>query len=232
MFERSKASDDSSNAPADCPVRDGTRFAALWTRTVPGAPAVAAMRFARLAQLYGEPHRRYHTLDHVGHCLDEFDRVATLLDDPDAVEMALWFHDAIYTPGARDNEWRSAELFRQWSDGQADAAFRQRVRDLIMVTTHRGPPRQGDERFMVDIDLSGFGQPWDEFERDGRLLRAEYAEMADEEYYPGQLRFLLSLQNRPTFFFAAFFKQRYERTARANTRRLVESLLARGYGGA
>ena len=30
------------------------------------------------------------------------------------------FHDAIYVSGAKDNEWRSAELFWNWSEGCAN----------------------------------------------------------------------------------------------------------------
>ncbi|HMR03051.1 MAG TPA: hypothetical protein PKA43_06740 [Candidatus Competibacter phosphatis] len=228
MFERSSKT---AAAPADNdPVREQARFVALWERRLNGGRALAETVHARLVELYGEPHRRYHTLDHVRHCLGEFDRAATLMDDPDAVEMALWFHDAIYQSGAMDNERRSADLFRQWSEGRADAVFLQRVDDLIMVTTHRDPPTQRDERFIVDIDLSSFGLPWEAFERDGRRIRAECADIDDEIYCPGQLRFLLSLQNRPTFFLTEFFQQRYERIAHDNVRRVIEDLHARGFG--
>ncbi len=228
MFERSSKT---AAAPADNdPIQGQARFAALWERRLNGGRALAETVHARLVKLYGEPHRRYHTLDHVRHCLGEFDRAATLMDDPDAVEMALWFHDAIYRSGAMDNERRSADLFRQWSEGRVDAAFLQRVDDLIMATTHRDPPTQRDERFIVDIDLSSFGLPWEAFERDGRRIRAECADIVDEIYCPGQLRFLLSLQNRPTFFLTEFFQQRYERIARDNIRRVIENLHARGYG--
>lgn len=228
MFERSSKT-AAASADND-PIRGQARFVALWERRLNGGRALAETVHARLVELYGEPHRRYHTLDHVQHCLGEFDRAATLMDDPDAVEMALWFHDAIYQSGAMDNERRSADLFRQWSEGRADAVFLQRVDDLIMVTTHRDPPTQRDERFIVDIDLSSFGLPWEAFERDGRRIRAECADIVDEIYCPGQLRFLLSLQNRPTFFLTEFFQQRYERIAHNNVRRVIEDLHARGFG--
>ncbi|HRD67669.1 MAG TPA: hypothetical protein PKY50_16110 [Candidatus Competibacter sp.] len=230
MFEQSRRSSNSSDVSAERPDRDGTRFAALWTRCTKGAPALAFAIYAKLAELYGEPHRRYHTLNHIRRCLDEFDRAVEWMDEPDAVETALWFHDAIYVPGAKDNEWRSAELFRQYADQCADRAFRQRVHDFIMATTHREQPSQPDARFVVDIDLASFGLPWDEFEHDGRDLRAECVGMTDDEYYPGQMRFLLALQNRPAFFFTSYFRQRYEQIARANMQRAIESLRARGYG--
>ncbi len=215
--------------PAGDPGWEQTRFTALWTRGLPGKPAEAETVYARLIELYGEPHRHYHTLNHIRHCLREFDRAAALVDDADAVEMALWFHDAIYRPGDKDNERRSADLFRQWSDGRADPAFQQRVDDLVMATTHREPPSWRDAGFVVDIDLSSFGLPWEACERDGRLIRAEFAEVADDQYYPGHLRFLRALQGRPTFFCTESFQQRYERVARENLARIIADLRARGY---
>lgn len=211
-------------------IRAQERFVALWNRIATGGPIPVEAIFVRLSRLYGEAHRRYHTLDHIRHCLEEFDRAKGLIDDPDAVEMGLWFHDAIYRSGARDNEWRSAELFREWSEGFVNPAFGERVRDLILVTTHRAAPAAPDQRYIADIDLSSFGLPWDEFERDGRHIRAEFANVSDEGYYPGHLRFLLSLLDRPTFFLTEHFRRRYERIARANARRVVADLRARGYG--
>lgn len=218
-----------SAPPADEPTREKTRFAALWTRALPGKHAMAETVYTQLIELYGEPHRHYHTLNHIRHCLREFDQAATLMDDPNAVELALWFHDAIYQPGARDNERRSADLFQQWTDGGADSLFGQRVDDLVMATTHREPPGRGDASFVVDIDLSSFGLPWETCERDGYLIRAEFAGVADAQYYPGHLRFLRALQDRPTFFSTEFFQRRYESVARENLARIIAGLHARGY---
>jgi len=207
-------------------------FVALWTRCVNQDKSMAAEAvYDRLADLYGEAHRHYHTLGHIQHCLQEFDQAAALMDDPDAVEIALWFHDAIYKPGAKDNEQRSAELFRKYSDtsGCTDAFFQQRVHDLIMITAHCGQPNRKDEQFIVDIDLSSFGLPWDRFERDGRKIRAECANLHDDKYYPGHVRFLKILRERPTFFFTDFFQKRYEQAARRNIERLITSLRKRGY---
>jgi predicted metal-dependent HD superfamily phosphohydrolase len=95
--------------------QEQAQFVALWQRNLGDAPGQAEAVYARLVQLYCEPHRHYHTLAHIRHCLREFDQAASLMDHPDAVAMALWFHDAIYVPGAMDNERRSAGLFREWS---------------------------------------------------------------------------------------------------------------------
>lgn len=219
----------SSPLAGSVPPAEKVRFAALWARNLSVEFAVAETVYDRLSELYGEPHRHYHTLNHIRHCLREFDRAAALMDEPDAVEMALWFHDAIYWPGATDNEWRSAELFRQWSDGYADPAFQQRVHDLVMVTMHREPPAWGDAGFIVDIDLSSFGLPWEACERDGCLIRAEFAEITDDQYYPGHLRFLRTLQERPNIYFTDFFQQRYGLAARQNLARIISGLRARGY---
>ena len=228
MGEQSKNINNSSRSE-ERPNREKARFAALWVRCLGGKSTTAETVYARLAELYGEPHRHYHTLDHIQHCLSEFDRAADLMENSDAVELALWFHDAIYQPGAIDNELRSAELFERYFQGSANPDFRRRVWDLILITTHRESPRHPDERFIMDIDLSSLGQAWDECEQDGSRIRAEYAHLNDEDYYPGQLRFLRSLRDRPSFFFTDFFRRRYERVACENVRRIITDLQARGY---
>ncbi|MCB1777062.1 MAG: hypothetical protein KDI50_06475 [Candidatus Competibacteraceae bacterium] len=207
-------------------------FVALWARCVNASqPAIAKSIYERLVEYYEGVHRHYHTLAHIRHCLYEFNQAAACMDDPDAVEIALWFHDAIYEPGAKDNEQRSAELFQKYAEasGCADSAFQRRIDNLIMITTHREQPSRKDEQFIVDIDLSGFGLPWDAFEQDGRRIRAECTEISDDVYYSGLIKFLQMLQERPTFFFTDFFQERYERAARKNIKRLITSLHKCGY---
>jgi len=220
----------SQKSESDWPGNEA-RFVALWQRTLPPVAAVASTVYARLRTLYGESHRRYHSFNHIQRCLCAFDQVADGVANPDTIEMALWFHDAIYIPGAKDNEWRSAELFRGYAAACANSTFVQRVGELIMATTHAGIPDQADERFITDIDLCSFGLGWEQFAADGRQIRAECPQMSDQKYFAGLLRFLQGLLNRPTFFFTEHFEQRYGQIARANTLRLIEELQAHGYDG-
>lgn len=53
-----------------------------------------ALVYDTLVKRYQEPHRAYHTLKHIIDCLNEFEEVKPLLQNPNAVEMALLFHDA------------------------------------------------------------------------------------------------------------------------------------------
>ncbi len=207
------------------------RFQALWNRClVAGAASNGGTVYQELKKRYSEPHRYYHTPDHIGHCLREFDFAAELMDDADAVEMGLWFHDAIYDPRASDNELKSAEFFAARADGHMDAEFRERVYDLILITIHPEQPRNLDQEFMVDIDLSSFGLPWPAFRRDSNAVRNEYAHLPDRQFYPAQIRFLRSLLARPSFFFTEFFRNRYEETANSNITRHIDELIALGYG--
>lgn len=62
-----------------------------------------------LLAAYGEPHRAYHTVQHLTECFAHLDSSPRGPRDPASVELALWFHDAIYDTKAADNEARSAE---------------------------------------------------------------------------------------------------------------------------
>ena len=205
---------------------DRQRFEGLWSRSIGDD---AAEVFDELVALYAEPHRAYHTAAHIVHCLRQFDLAADRMNEPDAVEMALWFHDAIYEIAAKDNELRSAELFAALAGGRGSEAFRASVHGLIMATTHLDPPpRTLDESFMLDIDLSSFGRPWEEFMDDSRAVRAELAHVSDAEFTSRQKKFLERLAARPVFCFTEFFRDRHESRARENIERLCARLETQG----
>jgi predicted metal-dependent HD superfamily phosphohydrolase len=207
------------------------RFEAVWRHClVDGAADGAAAVFRSLRTRYCEPHRCYHTTDHVGHCLREFDLARGHMDHAAAVELAIWFHDAVYAPEASDNEQRSAELFDACAGDGFDEGSRRHVHDLILVTMHADRPASVDEAFMVDIDLSSFGLPWPDFVRDSDAVRREYAHLPDDQFHARQARFLHSLLARPTIYSTELFRRRHEEAARLNiTRRLGElSALAGG----
>ena len=78
-----------------------------------GFRSAAPGAYEALARQYETPPRAYHNLDHVAHCLAEFESLRDSAEHPEAVEAAIWFHDAIYDPRAADNETGSAEFARQ-----------------------------------------------------------------------------------------------------------------------
>lgn len=199
------------------------RFQALWRRCLlSGAADDSAAIHRRLVSAYRETHRRYHTLGHIRHCLTMFDLCKTLVQNPDALEISIWFHDAIWQAGKRDNEARSAELYQQHADGVHDPDLRALVDRLIMATVHDGRHLDdADALYMVDIDLSSFGLSWEEFLRDSQHLRQE-SQLEDTEFYRRQGHFQQFLLARPRFFLSEFFYQRFEAQARENLARYFE----------
>ena len=88
----------------------------------------------RLLARYAEPHRRYHSQQHLHECLVHLRPALHLTEHPGEVEIALWFHDAIYELKAQDNEAQSA----QWQR----ALWRQRA--FVRRVRARGGAGDGD----------------------------------------------------------------------------------------
>jgi predicted metal-dependent HD superfamily phosphohydrolase len=206
-----------------------TRFISLWKRCTSGITSDRGTEIYRdLKNRYSEDHRRYHTPAHIAHCLELFDLASHKIDEPDAVEMSIWFHDAIYDASASDNEKRSARYFIQTCGQDIDPELQSKVHDLIMVTVHKEHPSTADERYMVDIDLSSFGLPWKKFLEDSEAVREEFRHLSDPEFYSAQKAFLEKLVARKHFCFTKFFRDRHEKTARSNIARYLDLLERQG----
>ena len=187
------------------------RFLALWSR----AGGIRAEEvYAALAHHYGEPARHYHTLQHVRRCLRDLDWARDVIPDVDVVELALWCHDVIFTPGARDNESRSAAWFRHWA-GSGIAAT-ERIARLILDTSHTDPPADIAGCFAVDIDLAVLGYPRAWFCRDAVHLRAERPDLDEKIYDSAERAFLGTLLARPRIYLTEPFHTRFEARARRN----------------
>jgi len=154
------------------------------------------------------------------------DSVIPELQSPDAVELAVWFHDVIHEPGATDNEARSAELLRQVAGKHMAPGRIERIEELILATTHLETPKRPDARILSDIDLSSLGAPWPRFLDDSAALRAEQPDVPDADNRREKQRFLGSLVERDAIYYTDSFRERYESAARRNIQRYLD-LLAR-----
>src|SRR5258708_252314 len=87
------------------------RWAELWRRLVAAPQGVPEVN--ELFAAYDAPARSYHNMRHIQQCLEEFDAHLGMAQSPDAVEVAIWFHDVVYDPKRHDNEERAADLAAQ-----------------------------------------------------------------------------------------------------------------------
>jgi predicted metal-dependent HD superfamily phosphohydrolase len=164
-------------------------------------------------------------LAHIEDCLGEFDRAKQLATDPAAVELAIWFHDAVYDPRAADNEERSAELAKDWlSDAQASDALTDSVGRLVLATKNHDASLHADAPLLVDVDLSILGKPPEQFWEYERHIRAEYAWVEKTVFAAKRVEILHRFLARQRIYQTELFFQRMEAQARANLRASVQRL--------
>lgn len=195
-----------------------------WNRAWHGLAAAGDGRawFAQLLQCYVEPQRHYHTLQHLQECLNHFEQARAAAVHPHEVEMALWFHDAIYDVRASDNEQRSADWSADVLRGAGvDAAAVARVHGLIMATRHTAMPTGQDEQLLIDIDLSILGAGGERFAEYEDQIRREYAFVPGWLFKRKRRAILASFLERPRLYSTQVFHDALEQRARANLQQAI-----------
>ena len=190
----------------------------------PGHDAARAV-FDDLYTRYTAADRQYHDIHHINHCLQLFDTVRALASQPDAIELAIWFHDAIYDSHESDNEASSASLADSaLMELGVPPATRQSVCDLILATQHNAPPADPDAALLVDIDLSILGQPAPRFDAYEAGVRFEYAWVTESAFRAGRSQVLQSFLDRPRIYTSDYFSAAFESAARQNLNRSLANL--------
>jgi predicted metal-dependent HD superfamily phosphohydrolase len=193
-------------------------------RGVGGAGAGTGLR-DELLEAWSEPQRRYHTLRHLRDCIALLEPELAQAAHAAEVELALWFHDAIYDPRAPDTEQRSAD----WAERSLAAAgvaadARSRVRALVMATRHAAEPEGPDEELLVDMDLAILGAPRERFDEYEVEVREEYAWVPGPVFRHKRRQILAEFMARPSIYSTPVFALRLEATARANLERARDAL--------
>lgn len=180
---------------------------------------------ARLLDAYAGPQRHYHARQHLEECLAQFDAAIDLAVAPGEVELALWFHDAVYDPRGSGNErlsadWAARELALC---GMGEQVIR-RVDELIMATCHTASPNGQDQQLLVVIDLAILGASPERFAEYDRQVKAEYAWVPEALYEAKRKEVLSGFLAHGSIYNTARFRDRYEAQARANLRGAIERI--------
>lgn len=160
----------------------------------------------------------YHTPIHVMACLSWANSNEIVLENWQ--QLAIWFHDAIYDIGAKDNEERSAMFMRALmpKEVNTDLACEAIISTAGFMSEGISPQMQ----LVMDIDVCSFAWPWEHFKAAQMALSEEFLPVyGQEKTEEGRRKFLTEFVGKGFIFRTPLLKERYENKAVENIKRLL-----------
>jgi predicted metal-dependent HD superfamily phosphohydrolase len=178
----------------------------------------------------GAPRRHYHGLSHLAtlwtrHCRFGGGTSFVAPSSSRLIACAIAFHDTVYDTMRRDNEHRSAVLWRRYAPADLSAVEVEWVGTTIEATAdHLGCQDASTQRarlrlWMLDLDLTPLGEPAEMFARNTRRLRTEFRHMPEADWQHRRQAFLRNLQAAPALFRSGPLAAAFEQQARRNIAR-------------
>lgn len=138
---------------------------------------------------YKEPHRHYHTWNHIEDMLLLMDSKA--IDDK-SILFAIIFHDIVYDPLSSNNEEQSAALFKSVWNGNAE--IMNEVCQMILDTkTHI--PSTPKSKILLEADLNIFSKSSNDIVEYDKQIFKEYQFADWKKYREGRLDALKKLSD-------------------------------------
>jgi predicted metal-dependent HD superfamily phosphohydrolase len=151
-----------------------------------------------IVQAYSEPHRAYHTLDHLELLINDHQALGVELDQ--ARLLTIFYHDVFYSvhSNSKTNEIHSAEIFEQTARHTLNLSedLTDTVKEEILKTD-----------YSQHLSISEFGDfDFCNFAYYNRMcwasanIRFEHRLTSDSKFVEGRLRFLQSLLHERIYF--------------------------------
>lgn len=173
---------------------------------------------------YSEKHRKYHNVTHIESVLFELNLTRHIAESYSSIELAMWFHDAIYNSFSKTNEKDSADLAVSFiSENSGTEELRKAVYSLIMATEHNFVPEVNDQKLMVDIDLSILGSTESCYREFETAIREEYKYVPWFIFKKKRIELLQYFLGRESIYSTEYYVDSLEKKARMN----IESAIAK-----
>lgn len=172
--------------------------------------------FVKLVGLYEAPNRHYHRLEHLRAMLEFMD---VHVGDRDVVlDLATFFHDAIYKTTSGNNEKESAELAQKHLKAlRFDEEQTLSVCALIEATAgHHAEAGNWRSSMFLDADLSVLGSTPERYQRYSEAIRREYQWVPGFMYRKARKKILGNFLEREQLYFCDPVYDRLEAIAREN----------------
>ena len=200
------------------------RWKQIWQKL--DAPVVPVEILEELLSAYSSGDRYYHNLTHIQDCLSIFDETRSLANSPEAVELAIWFHDAVYDPKRSDNEEKSAAWVKSAiAQSGLSRDFSEYVSRLILATCHNVIAQDRDTQLLMDVDLSILGREPEIFWQYENNIRKEYAWVPEDLFNQKRIAILRSFLERSHIYYLDIYRNKFEAQARQNLEQAIARLV-------
>jgi len=175
--------------------------------------------FDLLAKAYEEPPRAHHTMQtHLKECFAFYDTLPHLSGKSARTEMAIWFHDSVYSmePGF-NNEEESAKWCKYLlMDVGVFEGLATQISNLILAD-HNAVLVDPEQQVLADVDLWILAAPPNRFKLyDEVQIRNEYRAVPDEVFYPARTRIMKRFAEKEHIYYTPQIRELLEDRAKAN----------------
>lgn len=185
-----------------------------WNEALPGHDAL----FLDLLDRWGEEHRKYHGRTHLLAVLEALDRLTAPARPPRTIQLAAWFHDAVYRGIAGEDEEESARLAeeRLGRAGLSADEVDEVARLVRMTADHRPAPGDEAAALLSDADLSVLAGDPGAYARYLAAVREDFAHIGDADFAAGRAAVVRQLLELDPLFHTARGRELWQDTARRN----------------
>ncbi|MBW4576638.1 MAG: hypothetical protein KME08_15290 [Aphanothece sp. CMT-3BRIN-NPC111] len=182
--------------------------------------------FARLVEAYSSSGRYYHTLEHIDHVLSTIQTLQNHTKDLATVQLAAWFHDAIYDSQANDNEEKSANYARELLQalGIPSSVIANVTRLIVNTKQHQAAVEDSDSQVLLDADLAILSSKPIQYWEYADKIRQEYAWVPETQYIEGRKQVLERFLQRNRIYFTVLMFNLAEASARSNLKAEIQFL--------
>ncbi len=171
-----------------------------------------------LKNAYSQKDRYYHNLLHIKKMLDFSKRFSDKIEQYDDLCFAIWYHDIVYNPLSKTNEFDSAKIAINHLN-LLNYNNSEYVRHLIERTNSHFVHHKNETKvlkLLLDLDLMSLGSKPEIYDNNTKMIRKEYKIVPDEKFNFGRIKFINNLLEAKFIFRTDYFKNNFEKQAKIN----------------
>ena len=182
-----------------------------------------AKAFNKLCSAYAEPHRKYHTLNHIGDMILQIQNAPMEPVAKMILSIAAFYHDYVYTIEPKGYDYNEPFSALKWIEDsyvlEFDNETTQRVYCMILATWYsKGvKPIEPIGSVLQDIDFAALGYSLEEYKEINAKVVLELGGVnPTPEFFQKRSLFLNSLLQKEFIFNTDHYRELYDKQAKEN----------------